>query len=125
MNQILISTCGVTLKASLNDTITAREIWKTLPIKGHVSIWGEEIYFTIPMRIAIEPGATQEVEVGTIAYWPAGPALCIFFGQTPVSTGLKPRAYSPVNIIGQAMDDPTSLKGVSEGDEILIKALEE
>lgn len=125
MNQILISTRGISIKASLSDTPTAWEIWKILPITGKANVWGEEIYFTIPLKIGLEPGATQDVEVGALAYWPSGPALCIFFGPTPVSTGDKPRAYSPVNIIGQTMDYPAPLKTVREGEKILIEELKE
>ena len=123
MKQILISTRGISIKASLSDTPTAQEIFKILPIKGKANVWGEEIYFTIPLESGLEPDATQDMEVGALAYWPSGPALCIFFGPTPVSTGDKPRAYSPVNIIGQTIDDPAPLKTVRDGAEILIEAL--
>jgi hypothetical protein len=123
MKQVLISTHDITIQASLNDTPTARELWKILPVKGIVHVWGEEIYFMIPLKMNIEPGATQDMEVGTLAYWPTGPALCIFFGPTPVSTGMQPRAYSPVNIIGRTIDSPLPLKSVPDGAEILIKAV--
>jgi hypothetical protein len=125
MKQITISTIGITLQAYLIDTPTAEEIWKNLPIKGTVNVWGEEIYFTIPLKIALEADATQDLEVGALAYWPNGPALCIFFGPTPASTGTKPRAYSPVNIIGHITDDTMPLKSISDGTDILIEALRE
>jgi hypothetical protein len=41
------------------------------------------------------------MEVGEIAYWPPGKALCIFFGRTPASTDERPRAASPVIPIGR------------------------
>jgi hypothetical protein len=125
MKQITISTNGITLRAYLMDTPTADEIWKNLPIKGTVNVWGEEIYFTIPLEIGLEADATQDLEVGALAYWPNGPALCLFFGPTPASTGTKPRAYSPVNIVGQIIDDTKPLKSVSDGADILIKAIRE
>jgi len=125
MKKVLISTNDITIQASLHDTPTARELWKILPIKGIVNVWGEEIYFIIPLKMDIEPGATQDMEVGTLAYWPTGPALCIFFGPTPVSTDMKPRAYSPVNIIGRTIDSPLPLKSVPDGAEILLKAIKE
>ena len=40
------------------------------------------------------------MEVGEVAYWPPGQALCIFFGPTPASVGDEPRAASPVNPLG-------------------------
>ena len=121
MKDIRISTVNISLHASLNDTHTAEEIGKILPIKEKVNVWGQEIYFTIPAKIGLEPDATADVDVGTIAYWPEGPALCIFFGPTPVSTGSKPRAYSPVNIIGRTIEDPAILKVVPDGAEIIIE----
>jgi uncharacterized protein len=125
MKQISITTSGITIQASLNDTITAEEIWKILPIKATVNVWGEEIYFTIPLKTPLEQNATQDVEIGTITYWPTGPALCIFFGPTPVSTSTKPRAYSPVNIIGHTIDNPSVLKAVTDGAKIIVEALKE
>jgi uncharacterized protein len=125
MRQISITTSGITIKASLNDTLTAGEILKILPIKSLVNVWGQEIYFTIPLKTTLEQNAVQDVEIGTIAYWPTGPALCIFFGPTPVSTGTKPRAYSPVNIIGQTIDNPSALKAVTDGEEIIVEAIRE
>jgi hypothetical protein len=52
-------------------------------------LWGEEIYFPISLSSEGDPDAREEVEVGTVAYWPPGDALCLFFGPTPASTGLR------------------------------------
>lgn len=70
-------------------------LWDALPIEGQANLWGEEIYFKIPVSAQQEPDAREEVEVGTLAYWPAGSAFCIFFGPTPASTGERPKAYKP------------------------------
>ncbi len=61
---------------------TAEEVWKALPIRGNANLWGDEIYFSTPVSLNEEHGR-EEVEVGAIAYWPPGKAVCIFFGQTP------------------------------------------
>jgi len=42
--------------AELNDTSTAQAIWETLPIKGLVNLWGDEIYFSIPLILKLEAG---------------------------------------------------------------------
>jgi hypothetical protein len=42
--------------AELNNTGIAKAIWGTLPIKGHVNLWGDEIYFTIAVRLNLEMG---------------------------------------------------------------------
>ncbi len=101
---------------------TAKSIIDVLPITGRANVWGEEIYFEIPVE-ATEENSQEEVEVGNIAYWPPGRALCIFFGRTPVSTSDKPRAYSPVNVIGRVLTDIKLLKKVKDGEEIKIEAV--
>ena len=83
-------------------------------------MWGEEIYFEIPVSAPQEPGAKQEVDVGTIAFWPAGNAFCIFFGPTPVSKTEKPRAYSPVNILGKIEGDVSPLRDVPQGTTVKV-----
>jgi len=120
MNTIVISAGGVSLPAELNDSPTALQIWETLPIEGSANTWGQEIYFEIPVRASQEPDARQVVEVGTLGYWPVGHAFCIFFGPTPVSTDERPRAYSPVNILGQVTGDATQFKAVRDGARVRI-----
>lgn len=99
---------------------TTRTIIEALPISEEANLWGEEIYFEIPVELE-EENSQQEVEVGDIAYWPPGSALCIFFGRTPVSTGDKPRAYSPVNVFGRVKYGVKFLKKVKSGENIKIE----
>ena len=68
---------------------TAEALWEIFPLESRASLWGEEIYFPIPLSVEGEPDAWEEVEVGTVAYWPPGDALCLFFGPTPASVGLR------------------------------------
>lgn len=121
MASITISSGEIILKAELLDTPTARAIEKALPFEGRVNVWGEEIYFPIPVALEQEPEAREEVEVGELGYWPVGKAFCIFFGPTPVSTGEKPHADSPVNVFGKLLDDPGPLKNLQSGDIIHVK----
>ena len=106
------------------DTPTAYKILEALPLESSANVWGDEIYFDIPLNLAPEPDARAEVEVGDLAYWPAGPAFCIFFGPTPVSTGDQPRAYSPVNVFGRVLGDATQFKGVSSGAAVKVSIAE-
>ena len=39
------------MEFEFNNTKTATEIKKILPIKGIVNRWGNEIYFEIPLKI--------------------------------------------------------------------------
>ena len=122
MSAIRISAGSVTLSAKLDDTPTAQRIADSLPIEGSANVWGDEIYFDIPVSSDLDTTAREEVEVGTIAYWPPGSALCLFFGKTPVSTSDKPRAYSPVNIVGMIAGDAAKLRGVKNGEVVKIEA---
>ena len=120
MNAIIISAGDVSLPAELNDSPTARQVWETLPIEGTAKTWGDEVYFEIPVVAGQEPDARAEVEVGELGYWPVGRAFCIFFGPTPVSTDERPRAYSPVNVLGRVLGDVTCFRAVREGTRVRI-----
>ena len=120
MAKIKISVGNVSLEAEMLDTPTASKILEALPFEGSANVWGDEIYFDIPLNLEQEPDARADVEVGDLAYWPAGPAFCIFFGPTPVSTGDQPRAYSPVNVFGRVSGDTRKFKTVSNGAVIKI-----
>jgi hypothetical protein len=122
MSKISIQTGDISLIAELNDSETANSILKLLPITGTANVWGDEIYFSIPLHIQESAVARQEVEVGDLGYWPAGNAFCIFFGPTPVSTNQNPKAYSPVNVFGRIKGDATVLKKVANGDEVKVSA---
>jgi hypothetical protein len=93
---------------------TRRALADALPLSGEATRWGDELYFGVPVDVPAEPNARAEVEVGTIAYWPQGPALCLFWGPTPASTGAEPRAASPVNVVAR-LDDIAPLSGLPDG----------
>ena len=125
MSIIEISSGELTLQAELNESLTAQEIWKKIPLEGRANTWGDEIYFEVPVVMDQESDARAEVEVGELGYWPVGRAFCIFFGPTPVSTDERPRASSPVNVIGRVRGDARLFKLVRDGDLIRIDRLEE
>lgn len=120
MKTITIQAGSLTLQAQLNDGPTSLQIWDALPIEGRASRWGDEIYFEVPVKASQEPDAREEVDVGELGYWPVGNAFCIFFGPTPVSTGKRPRAYSPVNILGKVNGDATLFRQVKNGELVLL-----
>ena len=121
MSTITITAGAVTLDADLNDSPTAKKIWQALPIEGAASTWGDEIYFEIPVQAAQEPDAREEVDVGELGYWPVGCAFCVFFGPTPASTSERPRAYSPVNVLGHVLGDATQFRAVRSGTKVQIE----
>jgi hypothetical protein len=120
MKKVTIVAGDVSLPAELNDSPTAKAIWEALPIEGRANVWGDEIYFGIPVQVEQEPDARAVVEVGELGYWPPGNAFCIFFGPTPASTDERPRAASPVNILGRVTGDATSFRNVGGGIPVKI-----
>ena len=117
--KILIKAGNVAISAELNGTATAQAIWDALPIKGRVNLWGDEIYFSIPVKLESENGK-ELVDKGDLGYWPEGNAFCVFFGQTPISKAGEIRPASAVNIIGRVLGNTEILKQVISGTEIHI-----
>jgi len=122
---INISTEKFNISVALNETQTAKKLIEALPFSSALNRWGDEIYFTIPVQAAVENGV-EEVEEGTVAFWPPGSALCIFFGRTPASSSDRPRAESPVTVIGNIARDKDfegiieKLRGTKSGEEIKV-----
>ena len=125
MKTIKISAGAVAVQGQLNEEPTAQAIWVALPIEGQANRWGQEIYFSIPVTAEAESDARADVEVGELGYWPPGNAFCIFFGPTPASTDDKPRAASPVNILGRIVGDATVLATVPDGATVMIEQAED
>lgn len=121
MTVVRISAATVSIQAEIFDTPTGKAILAALPLKCAANVWGDEIYFDIPVKLEQEPDAREDVAVGDLGYWPMGSAFCIFFGPTPLSQGEEPRAYSPVNVFGRVIGDPKVLKTVSEGAQVLVE----
>ena len=116
--------CGELIAvATLNDSVSAQAIWEALPLEGGANVWGDEIYFRIPVALA-EDEAQEVVELGDLGYWPPGSAFCIFFGPTPMSRGNEIRPASPVNVFGKIDGDATAFKRVSSGTQVLIERIE-
>ena len=87
-------------------------IVRKLPVEGRAAIWKEEVYFEIPAKIGEEKAKTT-VENGTIAFWPMGSALCVFFGQS--------QPYSPVNILGKITKNLELFKQIKSGATIKVE----
>jgi hypothetical protein len=108
--KITITVGSVILEAELNDTITAGKIADILPVRSAFNLWGDEIYFTVPVEAQLDETAKEEVNTGDLGYWPTGKAFCVFFGPTPISSPDKIIPASAVNIIGRIIGDAKKLK---------------
>ena len=111
----------ITLKITPIDNATNKAIDKALPIKSKAQTWGDEIYFDTGIDAPAD-GATIDVSVGDLAYWPEGKCLCIFFGRTPMSGSDKPVPASEVVIVGKIGNiDIELLRSVKDGDKITLE----
>jgi hypothetical protein len=113
----------ISLEANWTDDAprTREAIDDALPLAGDAAKWGDELYFSVPVDVEAE-NARAAVDVGTVADWPQGNALCLFWGPTPASRGGEPRAASPVNVVAQ-LDDVDPLRAVSGGARVRIEAI--
>ncbi len=112
------------VEAELFDRYSPRTyeaIVGSLPIESIAYRWGCEIYFTTPVKMG-EENPFEIVEPGTIAYWPPGKALCIFWGPTPASRSPNEiRPASPVNVVGRVLVNPQIFDKVPDGDRIRVE----
>jgi hypothetical protein len=93
---------------------TVDTIVRKLPIDGRAALWKEEVYFEIPIKMG-EEKAKPTVEQGTIAFWPMGSALCVFYG--------KSQPYSPVSILGKITSNLELFRQVRSGATIRVQLL--
>ena len=89
-------------------------IVRKLPIEGRAAVWKEEVYFETPIKMG-EEKAKGTVEVGTIAFWPMGSAICIFYGNS--------QPYSPVSILGKITVNLELFKQVKSGTKIRVESV--
>ena len=106
--------------ATLNDTPTARALVAALPLKAKAQTWGEEVYFEIPVKAALEKDAKQVVPPGTICFWVEGSSLALPWGRTPISEGDEPKLVTRCNVLGKIDGDPKQLASVRSDDAITI-----
>lgn len=108
--------------ADLNPGSTVAKLLSVLPCDSTVNTWGEEVYFTLPIKAALEPGAQQVVEPGTVCFWVDGSALALPWGRTPASRDDECRLVSPCSVLGRIRGDASVLRSAKDGDTIRIEA---
>jgi len=75
-------------------------------------LWKEEVYFETRVKVGPEKEKTR-VESGTIAYWPLGSAVCIFYGNS--------QPYGAVNVIGRIIEGLDLFGKVKQGSRITLE----
>ena len=91
---------------------TVDMIVRKLPIEGRAALWKEEVYFETPVKMG-EEKARSTVEKGTMAFWPMGSAICIFYGES--------QPYSPVNVLGKITKNLEVFGRVKSGTKIRVE----
>jgi len=94
--------------------MTVDNLANALPFEGRAARWKEELYFETPVKLGTEK-AKSSVEVGTLAYWPMGSALCIFYGPT--------QPYSPVNVVGKITSNLEMFRAVKSGTKVRVEKI--
>jgi hypothetical protein len=89
-------------------------IVRKLPMEGRAALWKEEVYFETPIKMG-EEKAKASVEAGTIAFWPMGSAICIFYGSS--------QPYSPVSILGKVTANLELFKQIKSGTKIRVQSV--
>ena len=107
----------------LTDTPTANKLLQALPCSSSANTWGEEVYFSTPVRTVLETDAQQVVPPGTICFWVEGQSLAIPFGPTPISQGNECRLVTKVNLLGKLEGNPRVLKSIRDGDKIRVEVV--
>jgi hypothetical protein len=121
MRKIKMTIGSVVLEAELLETPTAEAIWNALPFTSRANTWGEEVYFSTPVKVKRESDARDVVSPGELAFWVEGDSIAIGFGRTPVSRGDEIRLAARTNIWGKAQGDVKQLGSVSSGAPIKVE----
>jgi len=106
--------------ATLDDTPTTRQVVAALPASSRANTWGEEVYFSLPVKAKKEGNATEVVPPGTVCFWVEGSSLALPYGPTPVSRGDECRLVTTVNVLGKIEGDPRILARIRDGDAIEV-----
>ena len=123
MARIRIAWKGGEVIANLREASSVNQILKILPCDARANTWGDEVYFELPVKLALESDAQQVVEPGTVCFWVEGSALALPFGPTPISKGGESRLASRCNVLGKIEGDPRELKKVKAGSAIRVELL--
>lgn len=122
MLRLRITAGGIAFEVALDDTPTARQLAAAVPFESRAQTWGEEVYFSTPVRATLEPNARQVVEPGTVCFWTEGDALALPWGRTPISADARPKLANPCNVLGWIVGDPGVLGAVRPGARVRVEA---
>ena len=109
------------VQAEIKDTPTGRDILDNLPLESSFTTWGNEIYFSIPVKLPLESDARSTLEIGELGFYPPMSAFCIFFGPTPMSMDGKPQAAGDVNVFGKLIEVDVAKLSSIRGTKVRVE----
>ena len=108
------------ITVELEERPLADEMWGRLPMKSKARLRGEgEIHFPVLVPEAVEPPDNNGIEVGDVAYWPEGNALCIFRG---LATDESPRVAEDFTKVGRVVGGLESSGSIRANEDLRIEA---
>jgi uncharacterized protein len=120
--KIAVRIGSLQLEIDLLETPTAKALVDALPFKSRTQTWGEEVYFSTPLKVKLERDACQVVEPGTVCFWTEGDAIALPFGRTPLSSDERPKLASRCNVLGKLVGDPRQLAAVQAGENVTVES---
>lgn len=124
MRKLRMAIGSVSITAELFETPTADALYNSAPFSSSAQTWGDEVYFSTPVHVALEADAKAVVEAGELAFWVEGDSIAIGFGPTPISQGDEIRLAAPTNIWGRAIEDVRDLRSVANGASITVETID-
>ncbi len=120
MNELIIQSGTVRLRARLLATRTADIIWLGLPLQSTVRFWGRMIWIDTPFEAYRELGSRDVIEKGEIAFLPDKDDIVLGYGATPIARNGEIRLPSLGNVFAQAIDDVELLRDMVDNAMVTI-----
>jgi hypothetical protein len=121
MRKVRIRIGKSSMEVELQDTPTADAIFLAAPFESRATTWEGEVYFTVPVKAELEPGARSVVKPGELAYRVEGEVVVIAYGPTLLSEGEEIRLARPENIWGRCDVDIRAMAKVEPGELIVVE----
>ncbi len=101
--KIQVSIGSVSFVAKLYDTKTSDMIYRALPIKNNISMFGQCFYFKSNVETDPENNMSKsEVDIGQLVFWCSEKSIIIPYGPTIISEpGGKPKMLEECNVFGE------------------------
>ena len=118
--KIRIRVKDVELVASLNDSSTANAVWDALPIIGHAQTGGEEIYFSVPIKVRGRSERRRDCRERCGGILAARQRILFVLRPTPVSQADEIRPASAVNVVGKIDNAASALAKINNGSKVEV-----